>query len=465
MPGDAYPPVPAAVTEGQPDMVVQRPGIAEIAEVTKVGASPELIAQRAVRAAYFGFFVDMFEVYLPIAVLAPAMVYFVQGGLSGATRATLFYLVFAVSLIGRPVGAVIFGHLGDRLGRRRTILISMGGFGVVTLLVAALPGYAAWGDAAMAALIFLRLLDGVFIGGEYTAANPLAMEYSPKEKRGLYAAFIHVGYPTALVCASLLATLMLKLAPGGGATSAYAVWGWRIPFVIGAVLAGALFVYYYFRVPESDLWRSSRKSASPVKELFSGNDLRRFWQLFVVMSGAWLTLDATVGALPGVINTVLGVQSSGVNTGILIGAAIGIPIYPLIGLQSQRMGRRPTIIVLGLLSLLPTSALYYVLVAGAYRDSMSLIGLVALIVLLSIPIWAVITPYLTESFRTSIRSSGYGISYSLATILPGLYSFYMLGLAKLMPYQFSPVVLLALGGLLLSVGALAGPETRHVDLR
>lgn len=73
------------------------------------------------------------------------------------------------------------------------------------------------------------------------------------------------------------------------------------------------------------------------------------------------------------------------------------------------------------------------------------------------------TPYLTESFRTSIRSSGYGVAYSLAAILPGLYSFCMLGLAKLIPYEYGPVVLLALGGLLLSLGALDGPETKHID--
>jgi hypothetical protein len=103
--------------------------------------------------------------------------------------------------------------------------------------------------------------------------------------------------------------------------------------------------------------------------------------------------------------------------------------------------------------------------AGAYRDPTSLVALVASIVVLSLPIWAVHTPYLAESFRTEIRSSGYGISYSLATILPGLYSFYMLGLAKLIPYQFGPIVLLALGGALLSIGALAGPETKDVDLR
>jgi MFS family permease len=428
------------------------------------GARPELIARRAVQAACFGFFVDLFDVYLPVAVLAPALVYFIPTGLSGATQATIFYVVFAVTLIGRPLGAMIFGHFGDRLGRRRTTLISVAGFGTTTLLIAALPGYETWGDTAIAVLIILRLVDGIFIGGEYTAANPLAMEYSPKEKRGLYAAFIHVGYPAALVCISLLTALMLKVAPGGGAGSAYAVWGLRIPFVIGALLSAALFVYYYLLVPESDLWRSAKKSVSPLKELFSGSDLRRLGLLFVVMTGAWLTLNATVGALPGVINNVLGVKSSDVNTGILVGAAISAAFYPLIGLLSQRIGRRPTIAVIGFLSLVPACALYYVLIAGAYRDSVTLVSLVALIAVLTLPIWAVHTPYLAESFRTGIRSSGYGVSYSLATILPGLYSFYMLGLAKLMPYQFSPIVLLALGGLLLTIGALAGPETKDVDL-
>jgi MFS family permease len=423
----------------------------------------DLIARRAVRAAYFGFFVDMFEVYLPIAVLAPALVYFIPSGLSAASKATMFAVVFAISLMGRPIGSMVFGHFGDRLGRRRITLISVAGFAIATLLVAALPGYRAWGGASIAALLILRFADGVFIGGEYTAANPLAMEYSPKERRGLNAAFIHAGYPVALVCVSFLTAFMLKMAPGGDADSAYAVWGWRIPFLIGALLAGVLFLYYYLAVPESEVWRSSKKCDAPLKEIFAGADLRRLRQLIVVMSGAWLTLDATVAALPGVVNTVLGVKSPDVNTGILIGAAISVPIYPLIGFVSQKFGRRPTLIVLGLLNLVPASALYYVLMAGAYHDSAMLVGLIALILVLTIPVWAVITPYLAESFRTEIRSSGYGLSYSLATILPGFYSFYMLGLAKLMPYEFTPIVLLAAGGLMLTLGALAGPETKHVD--
>jgi MFS family permease len=428
-----------------------------------IAGAAALAARRAVQAACFGFFVDMFDVYLPIAVLSPALSYFIPAGLSGQVQATVFYVVFAVTLIGRPLGAVIFGHFGDRLGRRRTTLISVAGFAVVTLLIALLPGYESAGGLAITALIVLRLLDGIFIGGEYTAANPLAMEYAAKDKRGLYGALIHVGYPAALLCASALTAVMLAVAPGGDATSPYATWGWRVPFVIGALLSAALFLYYYWLVPESELWRSAAKSKAPLKELFSGADLKRLGQLFVVMTGAWLTLNATVGALPGVINAVLGVKSSGVNTGILIGAGFSAVLYPFIGLLSQKFGRRPTITVIGLLNLIPACAFYYLLVDSGYRDPTTLIILVTLVMVLSLPIWAVHTPYLAESFRTGIRSSGYGVSYSLATIIPGLYSLYMLGLGTLMPYVYTPIVLLALGGLLLSIGALAGQETKHVD--
>jgi MFS family permease len=434
-----------------------------IADHAEPAPSRDLIARKAVRAAYVGFFVDMFEVYLPLAVLAPALVYFIPAGLSAAAKATIFSVIFAISLMGRPIGSMIFGHFGDRLGRRRVTLISVAGFAVATTLVASLPGYQAWGRACILALLALRLANGIFVGGEYTAANPLAMEYCPKEKRGLYAGFIHMGFPSALLCVSLLTALVVKLAPVGDAGSAYAVWGWRIPFLVGALLGGGLFICYYVAVPESDVWRSAKKSAAPLKEVFAGADLRRLGQLIVVMSGAWLTLDASVAALPGVIDAALRVKSPVVNTGMLLGAAVLMPIFPLVGALSQKFGRRNTLIVLGIFNLFPGSILYYILVAGGYRNPVILVGLIALILVFTGPAWAVITPYITESFRTEIRSCGYGLSYSLATIAPGFYSFYMLALARLMPYEFSPIVLLVAGGLMLTLGALAGPETKHVE--
>ncbi len=433
--------------------------------VTYVDEMHRVATRRAVRAACFGFFVDMFDVYLPITALVPALIYFTPAGLSGTSQATIFYLVFSATLIGRPVGALIFGYFGDSWGRRRTVLVSVAGLSLVTLMIATLQGHAAWGGFSIAALIALRLVNGIFVGGEYTAANPLAMEYSPKDKRGLYGALIHIGYPAALVCTSLLTTLMLKVASAGDASSPYATWGWRVPFLIAAMLSGILFLYYYWFVPESELWRSAPKSAAPLKELFRGANLRIFAQLFIVMTGAWLTLNATVGALSGLINVVLGVKSSSVNIGILIGSAIAVILYPFIGLLSQRFGRRPTIALIGFLNAVPACAAYYALIVSGYRDPAVLVFLVALIMVPSLAIWAVHTPYLAESFHTSIRSCGYGTSLSLPAIIPGLYSFLMLGLSALIPYAYTPIVLLALGGFLVSGGSLCGKETKDFDFQ
>jgi MFS family permease len=160
---------------------------------TETQLTPE--GRRTVIAAHVAFFVDMFDIYLPIVALAPAMMYFTPKNIPASIATTIFYLTFAATLLGRPLGAIIFGHYGDKIGRKRTALVSMIGFALITLLIAFLPGYEQVGLIGVGLLILLRFLDGIFLGGEYTAANPLAMEYAPKNKRGLYGAFIIGGYP------------------------------------------------------------------------------------------------------------------------------------------------------------------------------------------------------------------------------------------------------------------------------
>ncbi len=160
--------------------------------------------RKALRAAIAGFFVDMYDVYLPVIALAPAIAFFMPANASKTEAATLTAMIFAVSLIGRPLGSIIFGILGDRVGRRKTTVWVAGGFTICTGLIALLPGYATAGWWAAGALIFLRLVDGIFLGGEYTAANPLAMEYAPRHRRGLYGALLNIGYPAALGFMTLL---------------------------------------------------------------------------------------------------------------------------------------------------------------------------------------------------------------------------------------------------------------------
>src|SRR6516225_3695768 len=242
------------------------------------------------------------------------MSYFQPATLSPALKSTLFYVVFALSLVGRPVGAILFGHYCDKLGRRRVTIISMGGFALVNLLIGLLPGYEVWGIGSITALTFLRFVDGVFLGGEYTGANPLAMEYAPKEKRGKWAAFIHTGFPLSLAAISLITTGLLRVLPAGSLHSPYVQWGWRIPFFLGALLAGGVFLYYVKKVQESSVWAEAEKTKSPLKELFRGENFRCLSQVFLVMSGAWFTLNTVTSILPGVLLTVRQVNSVVVTT-------------------------------------------------------------------------------------------------------------------------------------------------------
>jgi MFS family permease len=429
------------------------------------GAAAHQAGQRALRAAFIGFFVDMFDMYLPVVVLGPAMSYFQPATLSPALKSTWFYIVFALSLVGRPVGATIFGHYGDKLGRRKVTIISMGGFAVVTLLIGLLPGYETWGIGSIVILTLLRFVDGIFLGGEYTGANPLAMEHAPKEKRGQWAAFIHTGFPLSVAAMSLLTTGLLHVLPAGTPHSPYLEWGWRIPFFLGALFAAGVFLYYVKRVPESSVWAQSERTKSPLQVLFRGDNLRCLLQVFLVMSGVWFTLNAVTSILPGVLLTVLHVNSMVVTYAILAAHLLLALCFVPCGMLGQKIGRRTILVLMGVAGITAGPILYFVLVRSGYRSPWQVILLVTLINLCATPVWAIVTSYINERFPTVVRASGYGIGYSAAAILPAFSSFYMLALKALgMPYEYTEIVIFAAGGFLLLLGALSGPETRHAEL-
>ena len=437
----------------------------EIPEPDRHARAFQRAGHRALSAAFIGFFVDMFDSYLPVVALGPAMAYFQPQTFSPALQSTLFYAVFALSLVGRPVGAVVFGHYSDRMGRRRVTLISMGGFALVTFLIALLPGYETWGFASIVALTFFRFIDGVFLGGEYVGANPMAMEYAPKEKRGLWSAFIHSGFPLSMAAMSLLTSWLLRWIPGGTAHSPYAIWGWRIPFAIGAALAAGVFVYCLKRVPESAVWAGAEKVERPLAALLKEGHAGVLWQVCLTMSGAWFTLNTVTSILPGVLLEMRHVSGVTVANAQLIENLVMVFAFIATGVLGQRIGRKRVLVLSGLAGSTVGPLLYFVLVRSGYRTATELIVLVTLVNLCVTPVWAIVTAYLNERFTTSVRASGYGVGYSAATIIPAFSSFYMLGLGRIgIPYEYTEVVLCALGGLLLLVGALWGPETNSVEI-
>ena len=462
----ADPPVPAPPAPSPGRAALEFHPSASVPSIPLFGDSESFrrAGRRALRAAFLGFFVDMFDVYLPVIALGPAMAYFQPDTLSPALQSTLFYIVFALSLVGRPIGAALFGHYGDKLGRRTATIVSMAGFALVTLLIALLPGYATWGLASLVLLIALRFVDGIFLGGETSGANPLAMEYAPQNQRGLWSAIIHTGFPVALLVMSAMTALLLRFSAGAH-HAAYLTWGWRIPFFLGSLFAWAVCFYYLRRIPESPVWAAAPKVRSPLRELFRGPGLRTFIQIFCVMTGCWFTLNVVVAILPGVLLTLRHLSSVLVTNAQMVASLfLALACIPT-GILGQRTSRRRVLALFGLLGLTIGPILYYVLVRSAWRSPVAVILLVTLIDLSAVPVWAIITAYLNERFSTGVRASGFGVGYSAAIILPAFSSLYMLGLARLgIPYAYTKLILFLIGGLLLLIGALAGPETNHVEI-
>ncbi|MCB8882536.1 MFS transporter [Acidisoma cellulosilytica] len=421
----------------------------------------------AIKGAFFSEFIDMFDIYLPVVVLSPVLFFFQPAHLSAGVEAILASLVFITTLLGRPVGALLFGMVADRIGRRMASIYSVSGFGVITLLIALLPGYNTIGIGSYLLLVALRFLDGICLGGGYTGAMPLAIEYSRKHQRGFVGGFIIAGFPAAYVTINLVAMLMFVLFPLHGADSPYTHWGWRIPFIIGAVLAGCLALYYIFKVSESEIWKSEigeRPEKVPFTDLLRGKSGRNLLQVLIMMSGFWLTQNIITIFLPTtLLSRFLHLSHFQLTSTLLISYAVLFFSYIGAGLIGQRIGRRRFFAIIGPVIATIGAAILYVL---ANVDGLTLPVIMLLVCVLSVIVtspWGVIVTYINERFVTDVRATGFGVGFSLSVIIPSFYAFYMNWLSAIMPFHVTPVVLLCLGGLIGMVGALMGPETKDVD--
>ncbi len=417
-------------------------------------------ARKAIIAGFVGFAVDFFDIYLPALVLAPVMTYFEPANLSPAATTTVYYFTIVATLLGRPCGAVIFGHWADKIGRRRTTMVSIVGFGTFTLLIALLPGYASIGLWSLTLLILIRFIGGIFMGGEYTSNNTLALEMVPKERRGFVGGLVQGAFPLGFLMTTVVTTIMLTITT----KEQYFAWGWRIPFVIGFLISFA-FLLYYVTVPESPIWQSAEKHTAPLKAVLSGRHLRTLGQIFLMMTGFWLVGQPST-LLPSLMIRQFHVPSA-LTSNTFLFASIGL-FFAFVGygLLSQMIGRRPAIVIASCVVLVLGPALYYSLVANAVSGGSPMVTatLAGIFHVVAISPWGVVTVYICERFPTYVRASGYGIGYSLAVVLPSFSGIYLLWLAHFMPYLYTPIVLLGLAGILMVIGALLGPETRDVEL-
>jgi Na+/melibiose symporter-like transporter len=260
---------------------------------------------------------------------------------------------------------------------------------------------------------------------------------------------------------------MFALFPLNGMDSPYAVWGWRIPFVIGAVSAGVLALYYVYHVAESEIWKTetaTTREKLPLSDLLRGRSRRNLVQVFVMMTGFWLTQNIITFFIPSVLLPhILHLTKFQLTSTLLISYAVLCFSYLGAGIIGQRIGRRRFFIILGLLIAVFGSGILYVLATSSGLSLPTIMVLVCLMSVLVTAPWGMILSYINERFVTDVRATGFGIGYSLSVIIPSFYAFYMNWLGAVIPPLVTSAVLLCLGGIIGTIGAAMGPETKDVD--
>ena len=326
-------------------------------------------------------------------------------------------LTFAIAFIARPLGSLIFGHFGDRMGRKTTLVVSLMTMGVGTFLIGCLPTYSQVGVGAVAVLCLLRFIQGIGLGGEWSGAALVATENAPEDKRALYGSFPELGAPIGFFCAYGL-NLLLDSTLGSTAMQA---WGWRIPFLCSAVLV-IIGLYVRLRMTETPIFRKAVEQDRVVKHPL--RSLLPYWKevllgtfamgitysLFYVL-GTWsLSYAVKVMKPPFSQNEYLAMQMVSV-----VFFAIFIFVTCI---YSDKLGRKTVLISTTLATLVFSLFAMQSLQHNVLTVMLFLCVGFALMGGLFGPCGA----YLPELFPTHVRYSGAGLSYNLAAILGGAFA-------------------------------------------
>ena len=287
-------------------------------------------------------------------------------GVNETTGYILALLAFASGFVVRPFGAAVFGRLGDLWGRKNTFLVTMLLMGLSTFVVGLLPSYRQVGLIAPVGLVALRLLQGLAIGGEYGGAAVYVAEHAPSSQRGLYGSWIQTTASLGVIL-SLLVILASRRSLG---EDAFQAWGWRVPFLVSAALL-ALSMWIRLKLDESPVFAAmaaeGRSARKPLKEAFEapGNVRRMLTALFSIHAGQGAVWYTSQFYALFFLERMLKVDGALANSLVVISLVIGTPAFVLFGWLSDKVGRKPVMMLGFLLAIATIFPLYKVLTTAA----------------------------------------------------------------------------------------------------
>jgi metabolite-proton symporter len=370
--------------------------------------------RRAVLASTVGTTIEWYDFFLygtAAALVFPKLFF------PGSSEFAGILLAFSTQFVGfaaRPIGAAIFGHYGDRVGRKATLITTLMLMGIATFLIGLLPGYETLGIAAPIILTLLRIAQGLGVGGEWGGSVLMSMEWGENHRRGLMASWPQLGVPMGL----LLSTGMVRIMSGVTSTDAFNSWGWRIPFLLSIVLVG-IGLYVRLRVMESPQFSEVKKAEKvrkqPFLEVLKEHPLEILTSAFVRMAEQapfyiFITFVLTYGT------TILKMDRNELLNYTLVAAAVGLISVPFFGFLSDKIGRR-LMYGIGIVCM----ALYAFPYFGLLNTKVAALALVAIVVSLIVHdmMYGPQAALIAESFGTDLRYSGAGLGYQLASVIAG----------------------------------------------
>jgi len=326
----------------------------------------------------------------------------------------LAFTTYAVGFAARPLGGIIFGHYGDRLGRKNVLVVTLLVMGLATFLIGLLPTYATIGRWAAILLVALRFVQGLGLGGEWGGAVLMSMEHGDPARRGLNASWPQVGVPAGLLLANGVLALISALTSDAGFLS----WGWRVPFLLSGVLV-LVGLWIRLTISESPLFeeieQEHTKARMPVLDV-----LRVYPRSVLTALGARIGVDVAfytfVLFIVTYVTQVLKVPRATALNAVLIGAAVQLALIPLFGWLSDRLGRRP-VYLFGAVGALLWVFAFFLLLDTRSAPLIVLATVVALV--FHAAMYGPQAAFIAELFSTRLRYSGASLGYQIAGVLGG----------------------------------------------
>ena len=348
------------------------------------------------------------------------------GEIPESTALILSLLTFAAGFIARPIGGIIFGHYGDKVGRKKTLVAALMLMGIASTLIGLLPTYAMIGVTAPILLTTLRFAQGLAIGGQWGGAMLLVTESAPSNKRGYYGAFAQAGAPIGVILANLAFIATSALLPD----EAFMSWGWRIPFLASAILIG-ISMYIQLTMEDTKAFRELQNyqksigsnenreiKKSPVLEA-----LIKYPKRIALAAGAFLSIQVTFYILVAFL-LAYGVTSAEMSrddmlSAVLIGSAIMVPVQFMFSSYSDRNGRKGIFMTGAILTAIWAFAIFPLVDTGNF-------WLIVLAVTFGLSFLAMMygpqAAFFTELFSTEVRYSGATLGYQLGAIAGGAFA-------------------------------------------